>query len=286
MKEFIRFALLFSSCLVYFPSYTLAEKTASDKYYLDLTHLLSNSSTSYSPDVQPFRVTISKKEVKDSSGSFWYQTENYATSTLVGTHLEAPCSFYKESWCVNDIPMDHLIAPATFMNISEEVKTNASYKITSEDFICFEQKNGKIKNGSILLIYTGWSRYWNEPDKYFGKSNLGFPSLSEEAARWLVANRSIVGIGIDTASVDPGTSTNFRAHRIFAEKNMFILANVANMDQFNYTCNRINLYVSPLKITGASNAQCSIVAQVENSAPLASSVWMLTILLCLFCKLF
>ncbi|XP_023224990.1 uncharacterized protein LOC111625964 [Centruroides sculpturatus] len=283
MKEFIRFTLLFSSCLVYFPSYTLAKETIS---YLDLTHPLSNSTTSYLPGVQPFRVTISKKEIKDSSETFWYQTENYATSTLVGTYLEAPCTFYKESWCVNDIPMDRLIAPVTFMNILGEVKTNASYEITPEDFICFEKDNGKIKNGSILLIYTGWSRYWNESDKYFGKSKLQFPSLSEEAARWLVTNTGIVGIGIDTASIDPGTSTNFRAHRIFAGKKIFILENVANMDQFSKACKIINLYVFPLKIAGASKAQCSIVAQIENSAPLASSVWMLTVLLCLFCKLF
>ena len=44
-------------------------------------------------------------------------------------------------------------------------------------------------------------------------ARLHFPGLHPDAAAWLIANRAIAAIGIDTASIDYGQSTAFASHR-------------------------------------------------------------------------
>jgi kynurenine formamidase len=62
---------------------------------------------------------------------------------------------------------------------------------------------------------TGWCKKFEDHAAYMGldaENNAHFPGFSEEAAKFLLKERSIVGIGIDTASLDIGSSADFPVH--------------------------------------------------------------------------
>lgn len=62
------------------------------------------------------------------------------------------------------------------------------------------------------------------------KKTQKFPGISAEAAAWIVNTTKIVGVGVDTASADPGQNHSYQAHRAFANNQMYILENVNILD--------------------------------------------------------
>ena len=115
----------------------------------------------------------------------------------------------------------------------------------------------------IVLFYTGWGKFWKNKKQYLGSDKLGdvehlhFPGLSKQAANYLV-QRHIKGIGIDTASMDPGQSRNFWAHRIILGANLFGIENIAQLDLLPAV--GAELIVAPMKITNGSGAPTRVLA--------------------------
>ena len=62
-------------------------------------------------------------------------------------------------------------------------------------------------------------------------AKLHFPGLHPDAARWIVANRPIKAIGIDTASIDYGQSTLYESHRALYERNIPAFENLTGLDR-------------------------------------------------------
>jgi kynurenine formamidase len=119
-----------------------------------------------------------------------------------------------------------------------------------------------------VLLKTGYARYWPDAKRYLGTDEKGqegvaklhFPRLDPEAAKWLVAERQIKAVGLDTASIDYGPSKLFESHRILFEKDVPSFENVAGLDQLPAT----GAYVValPMKIKGGSGGPLRIVAWV------------------------
>jgi kynurenine formamidase len=128
-----------------------------------------------------------------------------------------------------------------------------------EDISHWEEAHGRIQDRSIILLNTGWWRRWNDFDKYNNADDankLHFPGYSAEAAGFLVENRNIQGIGIDTLSADYRISTDFAVHHIINGAGKYILENVANLDRLPPI--RATLIVAPIKIEGGSGSQTRI----------------------------
>ena len=53
-----------------------------------------------------------------------------------------------------------------------------------------------------------------------------FPACIRTRRKWLVANRTVKAVGIDTASIDYGQSTLFETHRVLYERNIPGLENL------------------------------------------------------------
>ena len=140
------------------------------------------------------------------------------------------------------------------------------------ELTAWEDENGPIPDGAILLIRTGWAERWNNRSAYLGTdltgeeaiAELHFPGIGAEAAQWLVDNRRIVAVGIDTPSIDRGQSSDFRAHVIFYAENIAGFENVANLAALPDT----GAYVValPMKIEGGSGGPLRIVAFVPNES--------------------
>ena len=152
----------------------------------------------------------------------------------VGTHMDAPTHFIENSWCIAQIPLEHLIVPVYVLDVTEQATPDFSVGV--EEILQFEKKHGSISKSSLFLANTGWSRFWKEPQKYRNQDEQGrmhFPGFSKEAAL-LLLERGVVGIGIDTLSPDGsinGKGAEYPVHRKILGAKKYILENLTNLSE-------------------------------------------------------
>ena len=132
-----------------------------------------------------------------------------------------------------------------------------------------EAGNGTIPQASIVLFHTGFGQYWPDAERYLGTNSRGdeavaelsFPGLDPAAAEWLIQQRAIKSVGIDTASIDRGKSQLFKTHVVLMEQNVPAFENVANLDQLPATGAWV--VALPVKIKVGSGGPLRIVARIE-----------------------
>ncbi len=233
---------------------------------VDLSHAY-DATTVFWPTADPFKL----EKVADgvTPGGFYYAANNFRTAEHGGTHLDAPVHFAAGKHAVDAIPLDQLIGPAVVVDVAAKCEANADYLVTVADLEAWERAQGQVPPGSILLIRTGFSKRWPDAARYLGTAERGatavpklhFPGLHPDAARWLVANRAIKALGIDTASIDYGQSTDYQTHRVLYERDIPGLENLTNLDRLPAT--GAHIVALPMKITGGSGAPLRAIAIVK-----------------------
>ncbi len=160
--------------------------------------------------------------------------------------------------------MRHLIAPAAVIDARKKAAADPDYRLTLEDVKDWERRHGAIAPGTIILLETGWSARWPDKKTYLGDdtpgdaSKLHFPSYGKEAAEYLVRERRVGALGVDTASIDYGASKDFIVHQIVSGANVPGLENVAELDQLPEAGAWV--VALPMKIAGGSGGPLRIVA--------------------------
>jgi kynurenine formamidase len=227
---------------------------------IDLTYAFDKHTVHW-PGDQPFQ--REKEHEGISPEGYWYASGRYAASEHVGTHMDAPFHFGRGKRSLDRISVATLIAPAIVIDITRQCARDRDYTLAVEDVRAWETARGRVPKGGILLVRSGWGKYWPDKKRYLGSdvpgdtSHLHFPGISPRAADLLV-KRGIAGAGIDTASVDHGQSTDFMTHRILNGAGIYALENVANLDKVPAT--GATVIALPMKIKGASGGPVRIVA--------------------------
>jgi kynurenine formamidase len=185
---------------------------------VDLSHSY-DAQTIFWPTAKPFRL----EKVGDgvTPGGYYDAANDFFTSEHGGTHVDAPIHFAQGHQTVDQLPLDRLLGPAVVIDVTAAAARDADYQVTPDDVQRAEARDGRIPDRAIVLIRTGYSRRWPDAATYLGTADRGeaavaklhFPGLHPDAAVWLIANRAIAAIGIDTASIDYGQSTTFGSHR-------------------------------------------------------------------------
>lgn len=231
-----------------------------DRKLIDLTYSF-DARTIYWPTSKPFTW---EKEAWGRDSGFWYSAARYSASEHGGTHLDAPIHFGEGRTTVDAIPLSKLVGQAVVIDISAQAARDADYLLQPADIAAWERRHGQVPAGAIVLIRTGWGRYWGDRKKYLGSdtpldtANLHFPGISRDAAQLLVVARKIDGIGIDTASLDNGASTEFATHQVMNGANVYGLENVANLEQLPAT--GATIIALPMKIGGGTGGPTRIIA--------------------------
>jgi kynurenine formamidase len=233
--------------------------------WIDLTHDFS-SETVYWPTAEDFKLETVFEGYTDKG--YFYDANNYSAAEHGGTHIDAPIHFAEGKQTVDEIPLKKLIGPAVVINVTQKALSDPDYQIGVKDFTDWESKNGPIPDSSIVLLNTGYAKYWPDRVKYMGTDkrggeavkNLHFPGLDPKAAKWLVENRNINAIGLDTPSIDYGQSQLFESHRILFKENIPAFENVANLDKLPPTGSII--VALPMKIKGGSGGPLRIIAML------------------------
>jgi kynurenine formamidase len=232
---------------------------------VDLTHAYG-SDTLYWP-TSPSKFVLEELAHGQTEGGYFYSAYRLCTPEHGGTHLDAPIHFAEGKRTVEQIPLEQLIAPAVVIDVSKQAAADRDYRLTPEDVAAFEQRHGRIPAGAIVLLRTGWSRFWPDAKAYLGDdtpgdaSKLSFPSYGVDAARMLVEDRRVGVLGVDTASIDYGRSTDFMVHRIAAARDVPGLENLTNLDQLPPT--GATVIALPMKIAGGSGGPVRVVAMVS-----------------------
>ena len=167
---------------------------------------------------------------------------------------------------VEEIKPTDLFAPGVVLDVSMAAEADPDYRLTVADVTNWEQANGPIPRGAIVLLKTGWNRFWDSNVRYRNQDLQGkmhFPGFSAEAARWLVKERQIRGVGIDTLSIDHGPSKDFIVHHVINGAGRYGLENVAQLDKL--PARNFFLIVAPIKITTGTGGPTRLFAVVPRN---------------------
>ena len=231
--------------------------------WVDLSHAYSEE-TLYWPTAPSF--ALEQEAYGETPGGWFYSAYRFCTAEHGGTHLDAPIHFARGAHTSDEIPLERLIAPAVVVDVS--ARSHADYQVGVSDLRAFEAVHGRIPDGSILLLRTGWGERWPDARAYLGTDRRGagavaelrFPGLAPEAARWLVRQRRIAAIGIDTASIDFGRSRRFASHVELLGANIPAFENLARLEQL--PARGAFVVALPMKIRGGSGGPLRVVAFV------------------------
>ena len=232
---------------------------------VDLTHAFDET-TLYWPTEEGF--VHEKGAAGTTPGGYHYEAHRFRGAEHGGTHVDAPIHFSAEGLSVDRIPLSDLMGPGVVVDVGPACAADPDYRVGVADFEAFEKRSGRIPEGAIVLIRTGFGLRWPDRKRYLGTARRGpeavpllhFPGLDPEAARWLVEERKVRAVGIDTASIDAGTSKRFRSHRILADHQVPVFENVAALEELPVRGFRV--IALPMKIAHGSGAPVRIVALV------------------------
>jgi kynurenine formamidase len=145
----------------------------------------------------------------------------------VGTHMDAPSHRIQGGASISEIPIVIFVVPICMIDVSK--KAGADYEISVQDIQNYETEYGLIPSHSLVIAFTGWSRFWMDPDAYRNKDATGhmhFPAFSAQSAEYLL-QRDIAGIAIDTLSPDC-MDPDFTVHNLILGKGKYIIENIAD----------------------------------------------------------
>ena len=233
--------------------------------WVDLTWSFEES-TVYWPTNVTFKHDTVFYGINDKG--YFYSSFKYSAEEHGGTHFDAPLHFAQGGRSVEMIPADELTGSAVVIDVSDSSSANRDYIITSQDFQKWEEKFGEIPEGAIVLLKTGYGKYWGDKLKYTGTEKSGtegvaelhFPGLGEEAANWLIKERLVKAVGIDTPSIDHGQSQDFLAHRVLCAGNITVYENIANLELLPALGSYI--VAAPMKIKGGSGSPLRLLAWI------------------------
>jgi kynurenine formamidase len=197
------------------------------KHLEDLTHVFTEGFPvfTFDPPASEVLITI-------PAGGFYSQQWTFGEHS--GTHMDAPGHFVEGGRLSPDITLQELIVPIVVIDISERAARDPDTAVTVDDLRRFERRRGRIPDGALVCIDSGWAAKVDDPLEFKGGEafpNYHFPGFSLEAAMWLAERRDVTGIGVDTISLDPGNSQTFPVHVNFLATDRYGLEGLNNLDR-------------------------------------------------------
>lgn len=209
-----------------FPSLSRAASTPTNRVQ-DLTHVFRAGFPVFT-GATPSRTTIAAFPTHGFYAQGWSFGEHSAT------HLDAPGHFVPGGRLTPAITAAELIVPAVVIDVSERAAADPDTTVTPDDLRAFERRHGRIPRGALVFMNSGWAAKAGDPLAFKGGAafpDYHFPGFGNDAAEWLLAERGIAGIGVDTLSLDPGDSTTFPVHFTLLGADRYGVENVANLDK-------------------------------------------------------
>jgi len=192
----------------------------------DLTHTLSSKTPVY-PAFKPIQIIDRFSIARDG-----FYCKELVLIEHTGTHMDAPIHFVNGGSSADRIPVDRLFAPLAVMSIKERADKDADAGLAVDDILAWEKRYGRLPSGAFVAISSGWDARIVDSAKFLNadaKGVLHFPGISGEAATFLAQERDVVGVGVDTVSLDVGTAPKPVAHLTLLGAGKYGLELMANL---------------------------------------------------------
>lgn len=232
-----------------------SQKTISFKRVIQLSHIIHSNISQWPGDPPVEFETVAELE-KDG-----YYLRRFSLGEHSATHMNAPNCFYSDGISIEQYSAESLIVPAVVIDTRKSAEANPDYLLTPADVLAWEQQYGLVSAGSVVLLYTGWQAKWQNPKAFLNPDPAGglhFPGFGREATQFLLEERQIAGIGIDTHGVDSGQDNRFTINRLVLKQPRIVLENLTNLDQL--TPIGITLIIGLLQLRGGSGSPVAVLA--------------------------
>jgi kynurenine formamidase len=198
------------------------------RWVIDMTHVMSADFPTFDgvPGLDMQKVMDFKKD--------GYNLYRWRLNEHSGTHLDAPIHFSEHGVTAERIPPEVLVVPLAVVDVADKAATNADYQLARGDLADWERRYGRLPSNCCVAMNSGWSARVTDATKYAGKDSAGvmhFPGFGPDAVEWLLKERQVAGLAVDTLSLDHGASKDFRTHVLWLPSGRWGLENVANLDR-------------------------------------------------------
>jgi kynurenine formamidase len=223
---------------------------------IDLTHTLSGEFPTFFgiPGIAIERRYTLRKD--GANVSWWHVLEH------AGTHVDAPFHYSDAGDTADMIAAEQLVVPLAVVDVSAQAARNADYAMTAQDVLDWEARHGRLPDGCCVAMNSGWARHVGDAAKFTGRQAkvFHFPGVAPDTATWLIEERRVTGLAVDTMSLDPGASKDFKTHKIWLPAGRWGIENIANLEKVPPL--GATLIVGLPKVKGASAAPSRIFALV------------------------
>jgi len=153
-----------------------------------------------------------------------------------GTHMDGPKHFDNGQLATDEIPAEDLIAPLVVVRIADKARKDFDALLTYDDLRKWESRNGRIPDGAVVAMDSGWSGRIGDPDSIFhwdADDKPHFPGFGWDAAEFLESRRNIVGVAVDSPSLDSGANNYIdpQAHKILLTTGHYAIEWATNVDK-------------------------------------------------------
>jgi kynurenine formamidase len=235
---------------------------------LDLTHSFGEATIVW-PTEQDFRLVL--QQAGDTTGGYYYASNRLEMAEHGGTHIDAPIHFSKGGQTLDQVPIERLVGTGVRIDVTAQCARDRDYLVTIQDIERWEAVHGGIPTHAIVLVDTGFARYWPSRQQYLGTELRGsegvkalhFPGLNPKTAAWLVRERQVKAVGIDTASIDYGQSTTFETHVALLSQNVPVFENLSDLRDL--PDRGFDVIALPMKISAGTGGPLRIIAVIPPS---------------------
>ena len=184
---------------------------------IDLSHDVSHGMVTY-PGLPPPRISdyLSREDSRKlySSGTEFHigKIEMVANT---GTYIDAPSHRFQDGSDLAGLALEKVANLEGVVIRAEAV---------SKRVIDLSRIDPKLIKDKAVLVYSGWSRYWNS-ERYFGE----YPFLTKRSAEFL-RDAGAVLVGIDSVNIDDNRDGTRPVHTILLEAGIPIVEHMTNLE--------------------------------------------------------
>ena len=150
------------------------------------------------------------------------------------THWGAPCHFNGGELCADDLDAADFFHPAVVIDVRAQTEADEDVRLRVADVEAFEAEHGQIPDDAMVILWTGFQDRWDRPKAFQNVGDDGlmhYQGFSGAVTQWLIDERNIGGLGIDTLGVDPGTDERYRANTLLLAEHRIHLECLAGLEQ-------------------------------------------------------
>ncbi len=232
-------------------------KAISTENVVDLTHTLTeNFPYPPIPGIFPFKITTTATIAKDGQASHrWIIHEH------IGTQIDSPAHFIPGGISIDQMPVRDFIAPLAVIDIRARAKVNPDATVTIADIKAWEKQHGRLPKGAAVFMFSGWESRVKSLKAFRNMDAAGvmhIPGFAPETARFLIRERDVVGLGVDTFSIDVGKSKDLPTHKAWLGARKWNVEMVANLKQVPPA--GATVFVGAPKVGGATGGLTRLIA--------------------------